>query len=73
MKNKSKGPIVKHTKARRYAWCPCGITTREPFCDGSHSGSGYKAFPVDVEQAGIKAWCTYKRTATPPFCDGTHK
>jgi len=59
---------------RRYLWCACGRSTRQPFCDGrSHLGTGY----LPLQLAGGAAveevlFCGCKQTATPPFCDGAH-
>jgi CDGSH iron-sulfur domain-containing protein 3 len=33
-----KGPFAVELRAgRTYAWCACGRSARQPFCDGSHS------------------------------------
>lgn len=32
------GPIdVELKKGKSYAWCACGLSKKQPFCDGSHS------------------------------------
>jgi CDGSH iron-sulfur domain-containing protein 3 len=32
------GPFAVELRAgRTYAWCACGRSARQPFCDGSHS------------------------------------
>jgi len=57
----------------RYFWCACGRSAKQPFCDGSHQGTGItpKAFTVPEDR---QAWlCVCKQTHTPPFCDGTHR
>jgi len=34
-------PIVVELKAgETYAWCACGRSANQPFCDGSHQGTG---------------------------------
>lgn len=41
MTNKErKTPIVMDMEPGKKAWCSCGLTKNEPFCDGSHKGSG---------------------------------
>ncbi|MBM3516537.1 MAG: CDGSH iron-sulfur domain-containing protein [Alphaproteobacteria bacterium] len=57
---------------RKYFWCACGRSRKQPFCDGSHKGTGFE--PVEfVAAADEKVWlCGCKRTGTRPFCDGTH-
>ena len=29
-------------KEKSYAWCMCGKSNKQPFCDGSHKGSEFK-------------------------------
>ena len=58
---------------KTYFWCACGKSTKQPFCDGSHPGSGFT--PIKFEaQSTTKAWfCTCKHSKKAPLCDGTHK
>ena len=54
-------------------WCACGMSASQPFCDGSHKGSGFT--PVEYKPAAEEeAWfCACKRSGKKPMCDGTHK
>jgi CDGSH-type Zn-finger protein len=55
-----------------YGWCACGRSQHQPFCDGSHPGTGLTPVRLDIEEAR-KVWlCGCKRSADRPFCDGTH-
>ena len=28
-------------EGKSYYWCTCGKSSKQPFCDGSHKGSGF--------------------------------
>lgn len=33
------GPYKVYLEAnKRYGWCTCGLSKKDPFCDGSHKG-----------------------------------
>jgi CDGSH-type Zn-finger protein len=70
----ARAPIAVDVEAgRSYWWCACGRSTKQPFCDGSHKGTGIEPVRYEATTAG-KAWfCACKRTARAPLCDGTHK
>jgi CDGSH-type Zn-finger protein len=57
---------------RKYFWCACGRSAKQPFCDGSHAGSDFE--PVLFEAtANEEIWfCGCKATSSRPLCDGTH-
>ena len=67
-----KRPYILNGEKKRYAWCACGKSDKQPFCDGSHKGTNFSPIIVDNEKEGNIAWCGCKATANPPFCDGTH-
>jgi len=68
-----KGPYDLELDAGTYWWCACGLSKSQPFCDGSHRGTGFA--PVELKLAEAqKVWlCGCKRSADKPRCDGTHK
>ena len=57
----------------RKAWCLCGRSQNQPFCDGSHKGTEMKPVLFAADKDGDAYLCMCKRTANPPYCDGTHK
>ena len=68
-----KGPYqVALEKGKSYAWCSCGQSNKQPFCDGSHKGSGFMPKRFTAEADGIQNLCGCKATDEQPFCDGTH-
>ena len=65
-------PYVRELKPGRYAWCACGLSSKDPFCDGSHGQVGMRPKIVEITEIKTVAFCGCKATSTPPFCDGTH-
>ncbi len=57
----------------KYFWCACGLSLTQPYCDGSHKGSGIVPQVFVPENDGTVYLCGCRRTGTEPFCDGTHK
>ena len=70
-----KGPYKVELLAEyRYAWCACGLSKWQPFCDGSHTGtrSGIKPVIWTQQKDQNAALCGCKRSGKAQFCDGTH-
>lgn len=61
-------------KGKMYAFCTCGHSEKQPFCDGSHrkKAPDYKSFKFEAEKDGDVWLCQCKKTKGVPFCDGTH-
>lgn len=59
----------------RYAWCACGLSKMQPFCDGSHTStkSGMKPVVWTQEKDQTAFLCGCKHSGKVPFCDSTHK
>jgi len=67
-----KSPYVQEMEPGQYAWCACGQSQKQPFCDGSHKGTEFKPVITKIEEKKKVAWCGCKHTKNPPFCDGSH-
>jgi len=57
----------------KYAFCVCGRSRNQPFCDGSHKGTGLAPLVFTAESDGPAWLCRCKQTGSAPFCDGTHQ
>lgn len=69
----SKAPYVLDVQPGKYAWCACGASKKQPYCDGSHAGTGFVPKIETIDVAKKVAWCGCKHSCTKPFCDGSHK
>ena len=67
-----KFPVVQKAEAGTYWWCACGRAKTQPFCDGSHKGTGLGPTKVEITEARTVAWCGCKHSKNAPFCDGSH-
>ena len=57
---------------KKYAWCACGRSENQPFCDGSHSRTEFVPVMFEAEKSETVNFCGCKRTGNSPRCDGTH-
>jgi len=68
------GPIrIENPKVsdKVYRWCSCGLSLKQPFCDGSHKGTQFfpVRFTVEEHKNAIDV-CGCKFTKNAPYCDG---
>lgn len=67
-----KKPYVMDETPGKRAWCACGLSKNQPYCDGSHKTTDFKPVITEIKEAGKVAWCGCKHSGNKPFCDGTH-
>lgn len=68
-----KGPYQVQLEAgKQYSWCACGRSQKQPFCDGSHKGTGLTPMRFTAEKTGVDNLCGCKSSEDKPFCDGAH-
>ena len=69
-----RAPIAIDVEAGKdYYWCTCGKSAKQPFCDGTHKGSGFAPMKFTAPETKTAYFCTCKQTGNRPLCDGSHK
>ena len=64
---------VQLEKGKEYYFCRCGRSKDQPFCDGSHEGTGIEPLAFTARETG-EAWlCRCKQSKDFPYCDGSHE
>lgn len=63
---------VKVEAGKKYFWCSCGKSAKQPFCDGSHSGTEFSPVRYDATETKNVFFCGCKTTNKQPLCDGSH-
>ena len=69
----AKVPAVLDLAPGTYAWCACGLSASQPFCDGSHEGTAFSPVEIVITEQRRVALCQCKNAVKAPFCDGTHR
>ena len=76
----SQAPVIAQTspykveleEGQRVAWCRCGLSKKQPLCDGSHKDTDFTPMMYTAEKSGAHYLCGCKQTKNEPLCDGTH-
>lgn len=64
---------VKVEAGKTYWWCACGMSKKQPFCDGSHKGSCMNPMQFTAATSDTVWFCGCKASGAKPMCDGSHK
>ncbi|MHC4390100.1 MAG: CDGSH iron-sulfur domain-containing protein [Planctomycetota bacterium] len=67
-----KAPYVLELEPGTYAWCSCGKSANQPYCDGSHAGTSFRPVVVKIDEPKKVAWCGCRASKKKPYCDGSH-
>ncbi len=65
-------PKTMEVEPGEYWWCACGLSDHQPYCDGSHKGTGFGPTRFVVEETKTVSFCMCKQSKNQPFCDGSH-
>lgn len=66
-------PAVMTLQPGDYLYCACGYSRNQPFCDGSHHGTGYQPVKFTVERQKQYRLCQCKLCVHAPYCDNSHQ
>ena len=68
-----KSPYAAEVEAgKSYWWCACGLSKRQPFCDGSHKVTAFTPVEYKADASKTVWFCGCKHTHAAPLCDGSH-
>lgn len=76
----AKSPFaIEVKKGQKYFWCSCGLSQKQPFCDGSHKAyknsdgtSVMKSVIFEASEDKTVYFCGCKHSKNGVFCDSTH-
>ena len=64
---------VRVEKGKIYFWCACGLSRKQPFCDGSYKkDEKFKSLKYLAGESKEVYFCGCKMSKHQPFCDGSH-
>ena len=63
---------VDFSAGKKYFWCTCGRSQRQPFCDGPHEGTDFLHHTYTASETKTAYFCGCKHSKAAPLCDGSH-
>lgn len=57
-------------QGKSYLWCHCGLSADQPWCDGSHAGTGIEPISFTAPISAEFYMCGCKRSNNKPYCFG---
>ena len=57
---------------KTYYYCTCGLSENQPFCNGSHKGTGFSPLKFEAKESKKVYFCGCKNSSNNGLCDGTH-
>lgn len=64
---------------KKYSWCSCGLSQKQPFCDGAHKEcknsdgtSVMKSVIYEADENKVVYFCGCKHSKKVVICDGSH-
>ena len=64
---------VEVESGKTYYYCTCGLSEKQPFCNGSHKGTDFSPVKFEAQESKKVYFCGCKNTSNDPLCDGSHK
>ena len=63
---------IEVTAGTSYAWCRCGLSKKQPLCDGTHTTTDLRPIIWQAERDAIVYLCGCKQSRNKPYCDSSH-
>ena len=65
-------PLAVDETPGKKAFCKCGNSSKKPYCDGSHRGTGIAPTMFEITEEKKVFICDCGKSSNSPFCDGSH-
>jgi len=69
----AKMPVLVTLEPGPFAWCSCGKSSNQPFCDGTHRGTKFTPVLFKIAEKREEWLCQCKNSKNAPFCDESHQ